>query len=270
MKFEKSGIYKITNISDNKLYIGSAINLKKRESNHFYDLENNKHHNVHLQRAYNLYGNNNFIFGILEYCPKEFLLIKEQYYIDTLKPEYNIRKFAENNLGLKYSEESKRKMSESAKGNKYCLGYKHSEEIKLRISLSHKGRKLTEDHKRKIGLGNKGIKRSKETKIKMSLAKKMMSDETRGKMSLSKKGNKNNLGKNLSEKTKQKISESNKGKKQSEGARKKMSESHKGLKHSDEAKRKISASMKILMINKKINHNFEGQYHESNIREGNE
>lgn len=48
------GVYKITNIINNKIYIGSTANkqgFKKRWSYHGCDLKNNKHHSRHLQRA---------------------------------------------------------------------------------------------------------------------------------------------------------------------------------------------------------------------------
>ena len=51
------------------------------------------------------------------------------------KKVYNI------NLGRKYSEEHKRKVSESAKGNKRRLGISHSEETKRKISEALKGRR---------------------------------------------------------------------------------------------------------------------------------
>jgi hypothetical protein len=73
-----------------------------------------------------------------------------------------------NSYGKPKSEEHKRKISESKKGQKY--GDK-SEETKKRMSESHKGKKLPEVTKQKISESNKGRKLSKETKQKMSLAK---------------------------------------------------------------------------------------------------
>jgi group I intron endonuclease len=46
----------------------------------------------------------------LEYCDKKETLIREQYYLDLLKPEYNILKKAGSALGFKHSEEAKIKM----------------------------------------------------------------------------------------------------------------------------------------------------------------
>lgn len=60
------GIYFIKNIINNKLYIGSSIDIELRLHTHFKNLENNKHSNKYLQKAYNKYSKINFISGILE------------------------------------------------------------------------------------------------------------------------------------------------------------------------------------------------------------
>lgn len=81
-----SGIYKITCLENGRFYIGSAKNFKKRWSRHLNDLRNNKHDNVHLQRAYNKYGRDGFSFEVVEECDIGDLLILEQFYLDELKP----------------------------------------------------------------------------------------------------------------------------------------------------------------------------------------
>lgn len=77
-----SGIYKITNIINNKIYIGSSNNIHKRKREHFCTLENGTHCNSHLQRAYNFYGKDNFKFEIIETCEEKDLLEVEQIYLD--------------------------------------------------------------------------------------------------------------------------------------------------------------------------------------------
>lgn len=94
-----AGIYKITNLIDNKFYIGSSKNIYKRWNQHKTDLKNNKHHNSRLQNAYNKYGKENFIYEILENVDLENLIDKEQQYIDELKAcekgiGYNLNNFA--------------------------------------------------------------------------------------------------------------------------------------------------------------------------------
>lgn len=52
------------------------------------------------------YGYNKFSLDILEYCEPSLLIKREQYYLDTLKPEYNILKIAGSSLGYKHSPET--------------------------------------------------------------------------------------------------------------------------------------------------------------------
>ena len=56
----------ILNILNNKCYIGSTKNFRKRKYEHFKDLRNNKHHSYHLQSSYNKYGKEFFTFISLE------------------------------------------------------------------------------------------------------------------------------------------------------------------------------------------------------------
>lgn len=107
---------------NDKFYIGSSKDFRKRFNEHFRFLKLNKHSNIHLQRAYNIDGLLNFIPVIIELCEKEKLIEREQFYLDTLKPEYNICKIAYSRVGTTFSEHGKRNvkaalnsMSEEAK-----------------------------------------------------------------------------------------------------------------------------------------------------------
>lgn len=213
---KKAGIYKITNLLNNKVYVGSSIDVKYRISRHRHDLNKNIHDNKHLQSSWNKYGKNNFKFEILIYCDKKVLLNLEQFFIDYFRSNdcdfgYNMCAIAGNCLGIKRSNETKKKMRGNTNG-KGRKGVKTLEETKLKISKAHKG----------ISSGMKGKCHSEETKKKMSILKK-------GKPS------------------------PRKGMKVTEETRKKMSESHNGhtagmtgKKHSEKTKRKISIAMKHL------------------------
>jgi GIY-YIG catalytic domain/NUMOD1 domain len=105
----KSGIYKWTLSKDNKSYIGSSSNISKRLRKYYCPKYlNNKiiKYNSRIYRALLKHGYSNFNLEILEYCNKESLINREQYYIDTLKPEYNICKIAGSMLGFKHSEKT--------------------------------------------------------------------------------------------------------------------------------------------------------------------
>ena len=83
------GIYRIKNLVNGKCYYGSSKQIEKRFDRHKRGLKNNIHINCVLQRALDKYGENNFIFEIVEECNISVLLETEQKYLD-LRPEYNI------------------------------------------------------------------------------------------------------------------------------------------------------------------------------------
>lgn len=85
-----SGIYQIENKVNSKVYIGSSNNIKRRWQKHKALLRHNKHQNSHLQAAWNKYGEDNFIFSIIELCSIDSLLDREQYFINIRNPEYNL------------------------------------------------------------------------------------------------------------------------------------------------------------------------------------
>ena len=140
--YKVSGIYKL--ILNNKIYIGSAINLYSRINLHKFQLLKNKHHNILVQRKFNKIKT--LSYEITETCNKQELIKREQHYIDVLKPELNLDKKAGSRLGSKLSKESiiKRNNTIKSKG-----GFHHSEEAKL-----------------KIGKAQTGVKRTKEVKLK--------------------------------------------------------------------------------------------------------
>lgn len=111
-----SGIYKITNRTTKKIYIGSATNFCRRWSAHYSLLRRNKHENEYLQNAWNKYGENDFVFEILEYVEdKKELLSREQYWLDFTrcydrKIGFNIDTIAGNSLGRKTSHKTKEKL----------------------------------------------------------------------------------------------------------------------------------------------------------------
>lgn len=80
------GVYKITNKVNNKIYVGSSNNVKYRWSQHKIQLKNNIHKNPHLQRAWNLYGESNFVFEIIEECRPNIQFEREQHYLNELNP----------------------------------------------------------------------------------------------------------------------------------------------------------------------------------------
>ena len=60
------GIYKIINVINNKFYVGSAVDFKRRKARHFSELRHGKHKNIHLQSAWRKYGEQAFVFVVVQ------------------------------------------------------------------------------------------------------------------------------------------------------------------------------------------------------------
>lgn len=208
------GVYQIVNKLNNKRYIGSTTkSFKDRWRVWKNDLQKGNA-SSHIQNAWNKYGEDNFNFEIIEVVyNKALVLNREQYWMDTLKPEYNIRPLAENNFGNKLSEETKRK-----------------------ISLKHLGKKMSEESKLKMSLAKQG-----ENHVNFG---KSLSEETKEKIRQS------NLGQKRSAETCKKIGQANLGRKLSEEHKNALLSSRLGQKNSNESKQKVSESLKRYHQNK--------------------
>lgn len=88
----KSAVYIIICEPTQKSYIGSSKDVRKRIRSHWGLLRNGKHTNTHIQRAFNMYGEENFIVEILEFCEESLLQDREQFFLNQFKPEFNIAK----------------------------------------------------------------------------------------------------------------------------------------------------------------------------------
>jgi group I intron endonuclease len=107
-----TGVYAIICIPTGKQYIGSsAKSFKSRYQSHWRLLNLGCHHSVHLQRAWNKYGEEAFEFRPLIVCAPDMVVFYEQRAIDAMRPEFNRSPTAGNTLGLKQSDEHKNKCS---------------------------------------------------------------------------------------------------------------------------------------------------------------
>ncbi len=122
------GVYRISNLKNNKCYIGSAAkySFKTRWAKHRRDLKRNDHHSIKLQRAWNKYSAGSFVFEVLLYCDPKDCLMYEQIALDHFKPEYNINPIAGNCLGLKWTKKQRNEFSASKKGQKFSKQHKQA------------------------------------------------------------------------------------------------------------------------------------------------
>lgn len=219
-----SGVYAITCLSSGKMYIGQAENFNKRLKMHFSLLKRNKHHCVHLQRAFNKYGENNFSWNVVEYCDLSKLDELEQMHID-------------KHFGSGVLFNTSKHVGNPMKGEK------HTQESLEKISKSGRGRIVTPETRRKISDSRKGISPSPEAKVKISakLSGKKLGEDVRKKMAESQQKRASIQSAIL------------KGRKHTEAARLKIvkavqdpesrarqSSLMKGRKHTEEARRKIT------------------------------
>ncbi len=173
------GIYKITNKVNNKVYVGQALDVDFRFGVHRQKLNSNQHINSHLQAAWNKYGQDNFIFEVIEECPGNKLNERELYWIDYYDAMNNNGGYNLNGVtGGHHSEETRQKISNALFGeNNYLRG-------KIGDKAYWYGKKLSEEHKRKISESRKGKSMGH-----------VVSSETRKKISKGLSGSKNHRAK---------------------------------------------------------------------------
>lgn len=135
------GIYKITNLVNNKIYIGQSINIERR-----WMQEKNRQINTYLKHAFNFYGLNNFKFEIIEILnnDKKILDEKEKYYIKLYNSNnslygYNLTDGGEGCHGFRFTEEQKAEISRRNSGmNSAWYGKHHTEETRKKMSEAAK------------------------------------------------------------------------------------------------------------------------------------
>ena len=210
----QAGVYSITNKSNGKRYIGSAVNLGRRFEAHKNALRVGRHHNTYLQNSFVKYGEASFEFKPLLICEKKDLIFFEQRTIDALNAcatGYNKCPLAGSALGIKRSEETKVKMSAAqagrviteehrkklsvvakgrpgrkhtaeaksrmsalAVGNKHALGHRHSEGAKSKISAAKTGHTITKETRDKLSFSGKLVWASKRDRSASPETKKRM------------------------------------------------------------------------------------------------
>lgn len=179
-KTKTMGVYMIQNMANGNVYVGSSVHVYHRRNCHYSDLRNKIHRNSRLQKEWDCFGDDQFRFLIVEYVwDKDSLSSREQFWIDSVRPYYNIEPQARSNHTMLYTDEAIKQRAIESRREK-MIGRKASAETKARMSASHmanprRGYTLTEERKNhlsKINTGEKnpnwGLKRSDETRKKIS------------------------------------------------------------------------------------------------------
>ena len=207
-----SGVYVILNTANGKCYVGSSVNVRTRLLGHRKRLEKGSHGNRHLQRAWNMYGPEQFRFKVVNLCSKSCLVEEEQKLIDVLRSMdgrsgYNGRgagprgtlgiegraKLSLLRLGVPLNPEHREKLSVANKARakdpvaRARLREVHQTlEFRAKLSFALRGRSLRPEHYAKLLL----INQSPERRAAVSAVHKgkVIGKETREKMSVSHQG----------------------------------------------------------------------------------
>lgn len=218
---KKGGVYKITNLKNGKVYIGSAKCFQVRASQHVSSLKRGKHQNRHLQASWDKHGVDAFLFEVVEVVNgnKGERFKVEQNFIDQLIKEekwettFNFKKKTvqkERSCWSKSPKKTRQKLSKAAK---------------KRWSNPLARKKLSKFHKAAWANKEERARRMKAI------------DQAKPKLSRALKGNKNAFGHKLSKEAKEKV------------VRTLVKAAHQGHKHSEETKSKISEAVKALWQN---------------------
>ncbi len=189
-------IYKITNVTNGKFYVGSTVDTRVRFQTHRRQLRKGTHHCEPLQRAWEKYGEECFKFSIAEnvLCRDDLFEVENRWLSEHHGKIYcyNISRYADAPArGLKHSEERKANASARMMGKQFAKGYKrtpeecetirqramgranflgktHSEEARARLSAAHQGKQHrlghqnSPEHRARISVAMKGKAKSPE------------------------------------------------------------------------------------------------------------
>ena len=199
-------IYKIINTINNKFYVGSTTNTVERFRTHRNRLRRNKHHAKHLQAAWNKYGEDAFVFHVIETVPMDSSLqaaedvwlaehvgkpycYNKSRYSDA--PMRGIHGAAHPSFGKPISEQQKQDISKRLKefyaediANHPRFGKTHTAESIKKMVATRKangtasgknhyryGKEVSEETKQKIGDTQRGVKKAPRTISEEGMAK---------------------------------------------------------------------------------------------------
>lgn len=226
------GVYSITSKVNQKIYVGSSVNIARRVRDHQWQLKTGVHLNPALQAHVNKYGLDDLVFEVMEVEPDLTLRLGlEQLLITALYGEgcFNLSKDACAPMtGRKASPETRARQSAAR------TGLKASPEARANMSKAQKGRVVSPEARAKMSAARTGKKLSPEALAARPVPK--FTDETRRKMSEA------GRGRPKSEEHKAKIGAANRGRTPSPETKAKISAGNKGKKRSPEVREKLSAA----------------------------
>lgn len=176
------GVYLITCLANGRVYVGSAADVEQRRRAHYTALRHFRHHNRRLQRAWNKYGADVFMWSLAVEMPDasaQELVDMEAQIIMMMVDVFNV---AAPGLapwaGRRHSDATKAKMSEAAQRMM-------SPERRAKIGAAQRGKVMSPETRAKIGAAHKDKINTPSARAKMSAARtgKKHTAETRAKIS---------------------------------------------------------------------------------------
>lgn len=152
----KNVIYKIRNVINDKFYVGSTVDSRKRFWAHRKALRLGNHDCIHLQRAWDKYGEDCFKFEVIEQLnSKEELYPAEQKWLDEHFGKdycYNVAAHADSPM-RDASPEIRAKLAEKTKAwlereGHPRQGIAHTEESRAQMSATRTGKAAGTEHYR--------------------------------------------------------------------------------------------------------------------------
>lgn len=203
------GVYMIEHVATGRRYIGKSVNVARRARAHLSPTRSTKP--SHLRNAVAKYGSAAFVWRLIEACPDNATaLAREVHWIRTLGTRspsgFNLTDGGEGMLGLSPTPETRKKIAASRRG------WRHASASRAHLADCARGRPK--------------------------------SAETRRKLSVAGKGHKRNVGRPVSEETREKIRAGNLGKTVDSETRAKLSASHIGRRHSEATLEKMRAAQR--------------------------
>lgn len=225
----ESGIYRIRNLKNEKSYVGRAVDLERRKFQHFKALKTGASHNSHLQNSWNKWGEENFLWEVLEICDADSLMIREARWIeelDSCNPQRGFNMKIESGDGTwRLSDETRAEWSRRRKELWAADHYKDHPYARPKTGENNPrwGAVIDEELREKISRAVRETAAREPERFAKS-------DETRKRMSAAAKKKWDNLSeeeRKLSPETREKISAAGRGRFVSEETRRKKSESMK-------------------------------------------
>ena len=209
-----AGVYRLVHVPTGRTYVGSSRNMAQRWAAHRKRLRAGIHENRRLQAVWSAHEETEFLFVVLETLETDNrceLIRREQLWLESLNPYFNLAPTAGSMAGYRFPEEFRQRRREQMIGNKIRLGKPPPEAPKALFSIQRKGRPASPAmlaHLQRMAVKRSATHQGKPKPPPLPRVRRPISPETRAKLSAAKRGNKSWSGKTRPPETRAKISSS--------------------------------------------------------------